>query len=137
MSTASYKRKHYHQIILLYPVEEYGDLVDASRAAGESVGEYLKQSAELRMTAEGRAPRKWYLLEDCTRSQGRVYHTALKSRTKAGAIQEGVAIWRSLTPYDQSQREECQVFRARLDQWGDPDFDSSTDFVDIIEASQD
>lgn len=134
----AYERENLKRIPLNVQKSYYEDVLKpAADAAGEPVNTYIKKAIEMRMKADSaQEPKKWYLLEDCTRSRAQVYHTELKSADKEGALREAVAIWNSLTDYDKSQREAVYIFRSRLDEYGDPDFDQSTDFTDVIEASQ-
>lgn len=52
MSSAEYKRSHYKQFLVLYPLDQYPDLEEAAKAAQESVGEYVRKAVRSRIDSE-------------------------------------------------------------------------------------
>lgn len=133
----NYTKENYRTTLLRMRRDFYeNEFLKAVEESGESVNSYIINALKMRMRAEGAVARKWYLIEDCSTSRSQVFHTELKATNKKDAIREAVEIWNALSDYDKEQRESVYIFRSTPNEYGDPDFDKSTDAIAIKEASR-
>jgi hypothetical protein len=76
---------------------------------------------------EERKMKRWFLIDNATKSHAQIFETALDAKDQAEAIQIARREWDHLTDSEKKRRDDFFVGYAEEDEDGDVDWDTMTD----------
>ena len=89
-------------------------------AFGISMDDLVKEEEERKM-------KRWFLIDNATKSHAQIFETALDAKDQAEAIQIARREWDHLTDSEKKRRDDFFVGYAEEDEDGDADWDTMTD----------
>lgn len=89
-------------------------------AFGISMDDLVKEEEEGKM-------KRWFMIDNATKSHAQIFETALDAKDQAEAIQIARREWDHLTDSEKKRRDDFFVGYAEEDEDGDADWDTMTD----------